>query len=222
MLIAIDGACKRNGQPNCLAVGVAWFETEDGEYFYHSTFEQQSTSQRGEIYGLINALLYAKLKAAKDETIIIITDSEYLYNTVTLEWYDKWERNNWVGGSGDTVKNVDLWKAISNLLRELNADEPRVFMQWTKGHLIHYTPGNIKQAMIADDGSGVELYSRIAAVANRVADKDRIIDDFIRLRKEHDKPSPPRDTCLEWAIANTMADSLASYIVNIVDANSSI
>ena len=213
MLIATDGACKRNGQSTCLSVGVAWIQTEDGQMLFKSAYETCSTSQRGEINGLMESLKYAVEKAGPDEDIIIITDSEYLYNTVMLEWCHKWKNNNWIGASGDTVKNSDMWDKICIMLKKLDG---RVFMQWTKGHLMSYTPGNIKYAM-KEDPTGIELFMRISAIAKRESEKDRIIKDFIKQRNEHDRPPPPPEVCLDWVIANATADSLASYITSALD-----
>lgn len=212
MQIAIDGACKRNGEPTCVSMGVAWIQTEQGDFLFKSKFEHQSTSQRGELNGLTEALEYAVANAEEDEDIIIITDSEYMYNTVALGWSLKWERQAWVGATGE-VKNVDMWKHVNELLHKLDG---RVFMQWTKGHLISYTPGNIKKAMMYDE-TGVELMTRIVAMASRPYDKQRIINDFNRHRKDHGHLSPPDDIAFDWAVANTVADSLASYLVKTLD-----
>ena len=216
MLIATDGACKRNGTPECCSIGVAWIQTEDGDMLYRSRFEStESTSQRGEINGLIEGLKYAVENASDDEDIIVITDSEYLYNAVELGWCMKWRDARWFGGMGP-VKNPDLWAEVCRLLDALNRFEPRVYMQWTKGHIVHYTAGKVKQAMVVDP-AGVELFTRIVAVANRPADRSRIIQDFVKYRREHNKLWPPPETCLEWAIANAMADSLAGYLVTLMD-----
>lgn len=212
MQIAIDGACKRNGEPTCVSMGVAWIQTEQGDLLYKSKFEHQSTSQRGELNGLIEALEYAVANAAEHEDIIIVTDSEYIYNAVTLGWSLKWEQQAWVGATG-AVKNVDMWKHANELFRQLDG---RVFMQWTKGHLISYTPGNIKKAMLYDE-TGVELMTRIVATASRPYDKQRIINDFNQHRKDHGHLSPPDNTAFDWAVANTVADCLASYLVKTFD-----
>ena len=119
MLIATDGACKRNGQPTCSSVGVAWIQTDTGDMLFKSKFETCSTSQRGEINGLLEALQYAVQNAAANEDIIIITDSEYLYNTVSLDWCFKWRAANWRTGSGEIAKNADLWAIACMLLDEL-------------------------------------------------------------------------------------------------------
>lgn len=216
MLIAIDGACKRNGKPDCISVGVAWIETDKGNYEYRMKPEMESTSQRGEINGLIEALEYAVANVKYDEDVIIITDSEYLYNTVTLSWCFKWKQNGWKNADGQATKNADKWARICAYLDDLNKSHERVFMEWTKGHMVHYTPGAIKQAMTVDS-TGLELFSRVTTIANRIADRENIIDRFLRERQEHDRLAVPRDIALQWAIANCMADCLASYAVMLVD-----
>lgn len=215
MLIAVDGACKRNGLPTCSSSGVAWIQTEEGDYLFRSRFETCSTNQRGEINGLYEALKYASEHAKEDEDIIIITDSEYLHNTVALDWVGKWARNNWIGATGP-VKNPDMWSNVYKLLQDINLHHERVFMQWTKGHLMAYTPGNINQAM-AVDPEGIELFSRITTIANRESERSRIISEFMRERREHEKATIPGDVALEWVIANTVADCIASYIVRVMD-----
>lgn len=215
MLVAVDGACKRNGTPQCSSSGVAWIETEDGDYMYKAKFETESTSQRGEINGLYAALEYAAQHSTPEEEIIIITDSEYLHNTVTLGWLEKWYHNNWVGAVG-AVKNQDLWKRIHELITQLNHPEERVFLQWTKGHLMRYTLRNTKAAMV-EDPTGVELFMRITSIANRTSERQRIINDFAHERKEHDRFVPPDEIALAWVIANTTADSLATYVMDLMD-----
>lgn len=214
MFIAIDGACKRNGQPDCSSVGVAFIE-DDEKLFYKAKLETQSTNQRGEINGLLLALEYAASREITED-VIIVTDSEYLYKTVTLGWSFKWESSNWQGSAGP-VKNVDMWAKANEFLRKINRKEERVFMVWTKGHLIHYTKSNAKAAL-KYDATGVELFNRILTVANRPADKDRIINDVLRELKEHDFPLVPRDYALEIAAYNTIADCIACVVVDLLDS----
>ena len=215
MLIATDGACKRLGKPDCTSTGVAWIRTNDGEMLYKAYFEEESTSQRGEIHGLLEALTYAHEHRAWDEDIVIVTDSEYILNTVSLEWCFKWRANNWIAGSGDRAKNSDLWATVCDVIDMIGREY--VYMQWTKGHMLDYTAGNTKAAMLADP-SGVELYTRISSMANRPSERDRIIKDFNAERAKHEKYVVPGDTAIEWAIANVTADVLAAYIESIYDA----
>ena len=216
MLISIDGSCKRNGSPDCLSVGVAWIQTEQGSFEFKARVEAESTSQRGEINGLLEALRFAAVQASLEEDVIIITDSQYLYNTVSLGWCFKWKRNGWFNADGQPTKNSDLWAEICGLLNDLNKPYERVYIEWVKGHGVHYSPGAIKQGMMADP-TGIELFNRVTTMANRIADKENIINRFLKERAEHDNQAVPREIALEWAIANCMADCLASYIVKVID-----
>ena len=204
---------KETGNQTAAHLVLRGYQTEDGRFIFKSKFETQSTNQRGEINGLLEALKFAVATAYPNEDIIIITDSEYLHNTVCLGWYEKWRRNNWVGGAGDTVKNQDMWAEAAELLDVLGDS---VFLEWTKGHLLPYTPGNTNQALKSDP-EGVELYTRIMSVANRASERSRLISDFNRQRADHDKQVVPGDTAIDWVVANTVADCLASYVVRIMD-----
>ena len=214
MLIATDGACKRNGEPTCVSLGVAWIITDAGEMLFKAKFETESTSQRGELNGIIEALEYANEHMDDDESLSIITDSEYMFNTIEKDWVHKWARQAWTGSTGP-VKNPDMWEHVLHLLDSPKLDG-NVFMQWTKGHLISYTPGNTKKAMLLD-ATGIELRDRIMSVAQRPADKLRIIRDFNYNRKTHGFITVPDETAIEWAVENTVADCLASYLVKTFD-----
>lgn len=219
MIISTDGACKRNGTPQCSSAGVAWVVKDNGEMYFKATYESSgSTSQRGEINGLINALTIAYDEThGTDEIIVIVTDSEYICNTVRLGWSFKWERNGWMGAQGP-AKNADLWAKANALLRRLNAnDEDRVIMSWTKGHLMSYTAANAKRAM-AEDSSGVELYSRILSIANRPSDHDRIISDYqANLRDHQEIVVTDAEECITRVTMNVMADCLAGYVVQSME-----
>lgn len=214
MLVAIDGACKRNGKPNCLSVGIAWIQTDDGKLLFKTKIETPSTSQRGELNGLLCALRYAKEFLAEGEDLIIITDSEYLYNTVELSWCFKWKDAGWINGSGEQAKNHLMWSEACDLLDSIGYE--RVFMQWTKGHLLAYTDRNAEMCM-NEDKTGITLFERITTLANRPSEKDRVIDSFLKERNEHDKHKVPREAALSWVIANVTADCLAGYVRNLAD-----
>lgn len=214
MLIATDGACKRLGKPDCTSTGVAWIVPEDGKVCFKVGFEQNSTSQRGEINGLLKALQYAVKNLRTDEDLIIITDSEYLLNTVSLDWCFKWRADGWRTGSGEQAKNKDMWEDVCELLMSIGKD--RVYMQWTKGHLMHYTPGLVKISMKTDQ-TGVDLYSKILTMVNRPSERGRIVKEFNDNRVTHEQHALPEDTAIEFVVANVMADLLAGYIQTVLD-----
>jgi len=184
-----------------------------------SKAEINSTSQRGEINGLLEALKYAKLNREPDEMIIIISDSEYLCNTVTLEWAWKWQANDWQTSTGALAKNMDLWQEVVKLVDFIGRDN--VCMQWVKGHLISYTKGNARRAMAADS-TGIELYTQMLTMLNRPSEKDRVVKELKQKSREHeisgDITNVPDVVLLEWVSMNIMADLLADYIVTILDA----
>ena len=105
--IAIDGACRRNGQPDCISAGSCFIVVEEDnveQSFVISDHETMSTSQRGELTGLL--LAFEHIAIAPVDTVII-TDSEYLFNTITKRWVDRWVHNNWQTAEGTDVKNKD-------------------------------------------------------------------------------------------------------------------
>ena len=130
------------------------------------------------------------------------------------EWCFKWRNNNWRGSTGDTVKNVDLWEQITELLIEIGTD--KVFLQWTKGHLISgLTPSIVKRVM-HEDPTGVALYSNVYTIANRGCEGPRIAKDFNKHRVKQDVQVVPDEVAIDWTVTNVVADLLAGYIKDVV------
>lgn len=214
-IIAIDGASRRNGKPDCVSAGAAVVFLDNNDLVLKVKPEYASTSQRGEINGLILALEYAVSILPDGEDIIVVTDSEYLHNTIMKEWLQKWYKNDWVGSTGP-VKNRDLWEHVYKLLQEIHNHEGEVYLNWTKGHLLAYSPSNIKNAM-EEDVTGYVLYDRISTMAKRDSEFHRLVTEFNKQRREHDYMELPAVAACDWVIYNTVADCIASYTVGIVD-----
>lgn len=118
--IFIDGACKNNGKSR----------QARGAYACHfPLYPQYSRVERlkGEVHtnnrAEFSALLLAHRQAARlfidlpdlaDRPLIIYTDSELLYKSVTL-WIAGWKIRGWRKKSGDPVANVDLLQEIDSL-----------------------------------------------------------------------------------------------------------
>lgn len=214
MIISTDGACKRLGKPDCFSVGAAWIHTDEGALFLLAKPENNSTSQRGEINGLLVALDYVVEHAKPDEDIIIITDSEYLHNTVMKEWCFKWRDNDWIIGTGEPAKNRDKWELVCNLLDRIGKD--RVYLNWTKGHLLSYSK-NLTERSIREDATGVSLFGNLTTIANRPSEKQRIADEFNSNRINHDYSKLPEQTAVDWVVMNVMADCIATCVVTLLD-----
>lgn len=144
MLIFTDGSCRRNGKEDCVSgFGVA---ASDG--YLLSGYETASTSQRGELYGMLQALDYA-LKLRREgytNDISIVSDSAYVINCIRERWFDRWSRNGWKTAQGNEVKNIGLWSVIADRLKCLDLDT--VIFYAIKGHTkdINVTIAKFKEA----------------------------------------------------------------------------
>ena len=109
--IAIDGACRRNGSPDCVSAGACFILIEEAieQSFISTSYETESTSQRGELCGLLLAL---ENTVNNPTDTVIVTDSEYIFNTITKEWVARWRSTGWLTAEGTPVKNQDLWDQI--------------------------------------------------------------------------------------------------------------
>ena len=75
LVIAIDGACRRNGKPDCVSAGGVLVVQDNETYRTLCVSEKGSTNQRGEMLALLEALRYIYDTPGNDA--LIITDSEY-------------------------------------------------------------------------------------------------------------------------------------------------
>ena len=144
MLIYSDGSCRRNGKPDCVAgFGVA---ASDGHIL--SGYETASTSQRGELYGMIHALDYAITLRNNGyyNDISVVSDSAYVINCIREQWFARWIRNGWRTAQGTEVKNIELWGTVMNRLSQLDLDTVNFYA--IKGHTkdINVTIEKFKEA----------------------------------------------------------------------------
>ena len=92
LVISIDGACRRNGKPNCVSAGGVFImhynnALELTHTALKSNYELESTNQRGEMLALLTAIDYVYDSKQSSQ---VITDSEYLFNTMTKNWCGNW------------------------------------------------------------------------------------------------------------------------------------
>jgi ribonuclease HI len=167
MVISIDGACRRNGKPDCVAAGgVFCLDIDDTHLLQpqvpgsmvHTTpkyqsnklsgFERNSTNQRGEMIALKLALQYICDNC--DDEAQIITDSEYLFNAMTKDWCVSWKKKGWKTATGGTVKNQDLWEEIQDLVDTIACHDIEVTFYHIKGHCISIGPVTAADALRQD------------------------------------------------------------------------
>ena len=140
LFIGIDGASRRSGTPDCVSAGGIFIVDYDEQLEVqstrtHSVSEEYSTSQRGELIALRQALRIVSETGRTD--VIILTDSEYMFGTLTKRWYVNWINNGWKTSLDGDVKNQDLWNDIIELWIAVNEKED-ITMVHTKGHCVPF------------------------------------------------------------------------------------
>tara|TARA_B100001996_G_C18267849_1_gene441845 strand:+ start:121 stop:543 length:423 start_codon:yes stop_codon:yes gene_type:complete len=118
--IYTDGSCLKNPGPG----GWAAVIIENDQERVISGNEKNTTNNQMELLATIKALEEFSSK----ENITIVTDSKYVKDGITI-WIRKWEVNNWKTSNKQSVKNIHLWKKLS----ELN-NKHVVEWVWVKGH----------------------------------------------------------------------------------------
>ena len=88
----------------------------------------ETTNNRMELLGAINALEGLKAMATSGQQIIVFMDSKYVVKGMN-DWVSRWQLQGWRTADKKPVKNKDLW------LRLLAASKDyKVLWQWVKGH----------------------------------------------------------------------------------------
>lgn len=211
IIMAIDGACRRNGTPDCVSAGGIFMSFEDGTYSTASTHEYRSTNQRGELLALLSAITNAVLF---NQETCIITDSEYIFNAMTKQWYNRWHDNGWLTASGDEVKNKDLWQDIYQRIQWCDIE---VHFYHIKGHCIPF--GKVTaDRLLSSDTSGKSLLDNVTEQFERVkTNKVQNLKAAQSLSYKNNGFELPEDTLKLFITFNTVADAVATKAVEIAD-----
>ena len=115
----------------------------------YSAGYKKTTNNRMELMAAV-AGLEALIKPCQVE---LISDSRYLVDAFQKNWIGGWQKKNWKRPTGETVKNVDLWKRL------LAAMSPhQVDFCWIKGHSGHSQNERCdKLATAAADGNNLQI-----------------------------------------------------------------
>jgi ribonuclease HI len=104
LTVYTDGACSGNPGPG----GWAAIIVEDGVERVVSGGEARTTNQRMELTAAIEGLA-----AIPDRRRVhLYTDSAYVMNCFEQRWWERWERNGWLGAGKKPVTNRDLWERL--------------------------------------------------------------------------------------------------------------
>lgn len=222
LFIAIDGACRRNGKPDCTASGGVFIKGIDDEgnvvgYATKEVYEYGSTNQRGELLALLKALHVVYKRQCEAQ---IVTDSEYLFNAMTKQWYKSWQSGGWLTRDGYEVKNRDIWVLIAEYANMLERDGIEVIFYHIKGHCIPFGAVTARDALV-DDPTGEKLHKlvrdKFESVAPTKVDTFRYASDLSI--KNNGFPLDLNGPILrDWVTANVVADAIATKAVDEADS----
>ena len=120
VVIYTDGACLGNPGPGGYGV-VMIFGKQRKEL---SRGYRLTTNNRMEILACIIGLRELK----EPSSVALYSDSQYVINTMTKGWAQRWKKNNWKRGEED-VRNPDLWLQMLEL-----CERHHVKFNWVRGH----------------------------------------------------------------------------------------
>lgn len=219
IIVSMDGAIRRPNKPNSLALGLA-VAVHGEDIMLNSAVEHFVTSQRGELHGLDRALdkiLYLHRNFGEDE-FYLITDSEYLYNAITKEWYRNWPRKNWLTADGNPIKNRDMWESITGLMDMINGLGIEISLYHTVGHVVSVGKATAKKLIESDDS-----YRSLLEFIQRkfVMDTIKKPHELVRAKEVFEKNHgflPPEEVHKQIIIYNTLTDVIAGYLIDKEDA----
>ena len=216
LIISIDGACRRNGQPSCIASGGVYIQQVDtiGNLMDSTTravHEKHSTNQRGEMLALLYALEYI---ATATQEAQVITDSEYLFNAMTKNWVDSWANKGWITASGEPVKNVDIWREIYRVYKLCKEE---IHFYHIKGHCIPF--GKVTaDNLLARDPTGLALFKQVELKYDEVAPtKAKNLEAAQGLSERNNGFRLTDEILKRFVVMNTVADAVATKRVDTAD-----
>ena len=223
LVISIDGACRRNGKPDCVASGAVFIKQYDDDNNLVATrplsvWELKSTNQRGELLALLKALDYIY---ASEQHAQIITDSEYIFNAMTKNWFVGWESRGWKTAMYEPVKNSDIWKSIKQVYDKcINDKNLEVLFYHIKGHCIPF--GKVTANTLLDkDTSGMTLLNEVYKKYDKVSStpkREQLLCSANELSLKNNGYTLSDALLRDFVVANTVADAIATKCVDIADS----
>ena len=126
-----DGSCLGNPGKG----GWAYIHILNDEIIHKDSGSQShATNNIMELKAVLYALTYIKDNSIKHSTLY--TDSNYVKLGIT-QWMQKWKTKNWKCAKGSSVKNLELWKALSSLIDDLRDNSISVNFQYVKAHSVN-------------------------------------------------------------------------------------
>lgn len=106
-----------------------------------------NTNNFAEVEGLSKAFALCVGKGLA--RLHVICDSRFAMDGVG--WCEGWSRNGWMKSDGGDIANVQSWKTLYRVYKELLAEQTKVTLEWTKAHV--GTRGNHEADILAAIGT---------------------------------------------------------------------
>ena len=149
--IYTDGACSNNGNKDATG-GWAFVVIHNGEIIHRSKgAEKNTTNQRMELIACINACDWLAENIPFVGEVKVNSDSAYLCNCYSQNWWCNWEVNGWRNSKKEPVANADLWKRLIQFF-----EMPNYTFLKVKGHSTN-TYNNIVYKMAVEARSSISI-----------------------------------------------------------------
>ena len=219
--IAIDGACRRNGKPDCVSAGATFIQrfNDDGileSSYVDGSIERCSTNQRGELFALIKALSILVDTCKIEDTAIIVTDSEYIYNAMTKGWIASWEAKGYITAAGEDVKNADLWKFIGKLSNMIKCE---ISYYHIKGHVLQFGKVTAKKLLQSDCTGRAFCTEFDTFYDTKLNEKTEAIEKAKELFKNNHDFDITDELIKDFITINAVADTAATIFVEKADSD---
>ena len=122
-----DGACKGNPGPG----GFAGIIIRDGcDRIYATGGDPKTTNNRMELAAVLEGLkVIADIEGENRPRVEVYSDSQYLTKAFNDRWLAGWQRNGWKTAQKKEVLNRDLWEALLEVTKKVDAS-----FTWVRGH----------------------------------------------------------------------------------------
>lgn len=217
-LIFTDGASKNNGKEDCMSsYGV--FMIDGNDMSHKIGIEEQSTSQRGEVLALLEALkIGIELHKKTTEDIYIISDSDYGIRCIKNRWFIRWSMNGWLTAEDKPVKNQDIWEQFIELIDLIPVDNLHLFQ--IKGHAIDLNRVGDKKAI--DDAYSMnphhiekELYAYCTIQLETRLTLDKRENLIMKFAEKNSDVIPPTDVFTKLIVGNLVVDIIAQKSLDV-------
>ncbi|KAI0521294.1 ribonuclease H-like domain-containing protein [Xylaria bambusicola] len=140
LIVAVDGACRNNGQPDARAALGVFFGDDSSWNKSDRLPHRDASSQRAELCAALRALKTIGNLVAHEwkhhitsgrtlDRVIVKSDSAYLVNGIT-EWIFKWLDNGFTNARSQPVQNQDLFKELLHVINRLGREKRIRVLFW--------------------------------------------------------------------------------------------